>query len=149
MAITRTPMVDDDGSGRTGTIINAAWKTEFYNQIDGVIGVPVNWVPVDGSGAGLTFSPASATLMRTGSFVSVTINLVFPANASPAPATIAGLPVAAGSASGFYSTYGIHRIFHISPGSAQIIVFHPTTGAQQTNADLSGAYVTFAGFYHL
>jgi hypothetical protein len=34
MAITRTPMVDDDGTGTTGTIINNAWKQEFYNQID-------------------------------------------------------------------------------------------------------------------
>jgi hypothetical protein len=34
MAITRTPMIDDDGSGTTGTIINNAWKTELYNQID-------------------------------------------------------------------------------------------------------------------
>jgi hypothetical protein len=37
MAITRTPMIDDDGSGTTGTIINNAWKTEFYNQIDAAI----------------------------------------------------------------------------------------------------------------
>jgi hypothetical protein len=37
MPITRTPMVDDDGSGTTGTILNNAWKTEFYNQIDGVV----------------------------------------------------------------------------------------------------------------
>jgi hypothetical protein len=37
MAITRTAMVDDDGSGTTGTIINNAWKTEFYNQIDAAI----------------------------------------------------------------------------------------------------------------
>ena len=36
MGITRTPMVDDDGSGLTGTIINNAWKQEFYNQIDAV-----------------------------------------------------------------------------------------------------------------
>ena len=34
MAITRTAMVDDDGSGTTGTILNNAWKSEFYNQID-------------------------------------------------------------------------------------------------------------------
>lgn len=38
MPITRTPMIDDDGSGTTGTIINNAWKTEFYNQIDAVAG---------------------------------------------------------------------------------------------------------------
>ena len=41
MAITRTPMVDDDGSGTTGTIINNAWKQEFYGQIDGLVGT---WV---------------------------------------------------------------------------------------------------------
>ena len=34
MAITRTAMVDDDGSGTTGTVINNAWKQQFYDQID-------------------------------------------------------------------------------------------------------------------
>jgi hypothetical protein len=28
-------MIDDDGSGLTGTIIDNPWKTELYNQIDG------------------------------------------------------------------------------------------------------------------
>jgi len=46
MAITRTAMVDDDGTGTTGTIINNAWKTELYNQIDGAI-VPLGaWTDV-------------------------------------------------------------------------------------------------------
>src|SRR5215471_9962850 len=35
MPITRTAMVDDDGSGTTGTVINNAWKQELYDQIDG------------------------------------------------------------------------------------------------------------------
>lgn len=34
MPITRTPIVDDDGTGTTGTVINNAWKQEFYDQID-------------------------------------------------------------------------------------------------------------------
>ena len=34
MAITRTSMTDDDGSGTTGTILNNSWKQEFYDQID-------------------------------------------------------------------------------------------------------------------
>jgi hypothetical protein len=38
MPITRTNMIDDDGSGTTGTIINNAWKQEFYNQIDVLAG---------------------------------------------------------------------------------------------------------------
>lgn len=36
MAITRTPIVDDDGTGTTGTVFEDAWKQEFYNQIDAV-----------------------------------------------------------------------------------------------------------------
>jgi hypothetical protein len=39
MLITRTPMQDDDGTGTTGTILNNAWKQEFYNQIDGAVAV--------------------------------------------------------------------------------------------------------------
>jgi hypothetical protein len=35
--IARTPMIDDDGSGTTGTVINAAWKTELYDQIDAAL----------------------------------------------------------------------------------------------------------------
>ena len=34
MAISRTPMVDDDGTGTTGTVINNAWKQQLYDQID-------------------------------------------------------------------------------------------------------------------
>jgi hypothetical protein len=34
MAITRTPIIDDDGSGTTGTPLDNAWKQELYNQID-------------------------------------------------------------------------------------------------------------------
>jgi hypothetical protein len=35
--IARTPMVDDDGTGEYGTVINNAWKQEFYNQIDAAL----------------------------------------------------------------------------------------------------------------
>jgi hypothetical protein len=34
MAITRTPIINDDGSCTTGTIWDNAWKQELYNQID-------------------------------------------------------------------------------------------------------------------
>jgi len=34
MSITRTAIVDDDGTGTTGTIYNNAWKVELYDQID-------------------------------------------------------------------------------------------------------------------
>jgi hypothetical protein len=38
MPITRTPIIDDDGSGTTGTTIDNAWKQEFYDQIDALAG---------------------------------------------------------------------------------------------------------------
>jgi len=50
MAITRTAMVDDDGSGTTGTVMNNAWKQEFYDQIDAYVGtsgaLKGTWTPV-------------------------------------------------------------------------------------------------------
>jgi|SRR5262245_22869207 len=45
--IVRTPMVDDDGTGTTGTVINNSWKTELYDQIDAAlaaIGSGGGWV---------------------------------------------------------------------------------------------------------
>jgi len=35
--IARTPWIDDDGTGQTGTILNNAIKTELYNQIDAAL----------------------------------------------------------------------------------------------------------------
>jgi len=46
MAITRTPIVDDDGTGTTGTVIDNAWKTELYNQIDALTAGLGAWVNV-------------------------------------------------------------------------------------------------------
>jgi hypothetical protein len=37
MPIPRTPIIDDDGTGTSGTVIDNAWKQEFYNQIDTVL----------------------------------------------------------------------------------------------------------------
>ncbi len=53
MAIGRTVIVDDDGSGTTGTIFNNAWKTELYNQIDALAAI------LDAGGTGLTAEAAA------------------------------------------------------------------------------------------
>ena len=68
MPITRTSMVDDDGSGTTGTIINNAWKTELYNQIDAFPTLGT-WTPVDVSGAGLALAVPSARYCLIGKAV--------------------------------------------------------------------------------
>jgi len=36
--ITRTPIIDDDGSLTVGTVFENAWKQEFYGQIDAALG---------------------------------------------------------------------------------------------------------------
>jgi len=51
--IVRTAMIDDDGSGEVGTVMNNAWKTEFYNQIDAAIGTSVvDTLPPTNGGVG-------------------------------------------------------------------------------------------------
>ena len=37
VTITRSPWIDDDGTGTTGTVINNAVKTDLYNQIDAAL----------------------------------------------------------------------------------------------------------------
>jgi hypothetical protein len=37
VTITRTPWIDDDGTGTTGTVLNNAVKTALYNDIDGAL----------------------------------------------------------------------------------------------------------------
>ena len=149
MAITRTPMIDDDGSGTTGTIINNAWKQELYQQIDSI--PLLGWVPIDVSGAGLSFAGrvSFAYYCQVGRTVTVCLNMTFPATSNGLGVQLAGLPILPGMASGFYTTYGILRVWHLQGGSGTIFAMHPTTGAQVTNAELSGQSVVFTGTYFL
>ena len=83
MAITRTPIVDDDGSGTTGTVLDNAWKQELYTQIDAalpspttlaissyilasVAGVNNNYLPTGGEAAVTWYLTASAGSYITG-----------------------------------------------------------------------------------
>ena len=147
MAITRTPMVDDDGSGLTGTPINNAWKQEFYNQIDAmqIIGT---WTPTDASAAGLTLNVLSARYARTGIVVLIWCHLVYPATASTASAAIGGLPfLNSTNLSGFYQTYGLTHSFSLNPNESAVLPLNPTTFGQRQNVDLSGQTICFAGQY--
>ena len=48
VTIVRTPIVDDDKTGTTGTSLDNAWKQQFYDQIDGALAK----MPVDGGTPG-------------------------------------------------------------------------------------------------
>jgi len=98
MAITRTPIVDDDGTGTTGTVIDNAWKQQLYDQIDAQVGAGASgfglWTPVDQSGAGLTLglSTTDTFWVKLGTCVFVTMNLTWPTTANASPAAWNGWP---------------------------------------------------------
>jgi len=155
MAITRTAMVDDDGSGTTGTIINNAWKTEFYNQIDGVLGTAPfldgPWTPTDGSGAGLAFAVASGGYVKLGPLVFASAQIAWPVTANGA-STFVTLPVVPVGYPGW--TYPGGLITYTNYGSAITIMldsaglhFFTVAGGPVTNANMSGKEVRFLAIY--
>lgn len=67
MAITRVADVDDDGTGQFGTIRNAAWKTQLYDQIDAAIdGADATTRTVAKGGTGATTFTDGGVLVGNG-----------------------------------------------------------------------------------
>ena len=73
MAITRTPMVDDDGTGTTGTVINNAWKQQLYDQIDQAFGL---WVPVPYSAADFTTEAGANWIVEAGDVTTLRYTII-------------------------------------------------------------------------
>lgn len=149
MAITRTNIVDDDGSGTTGTVIDNAWKQQFYNQIDAVA-VPVygSWTPTDVSGAGLALTINSARYAWLDKWVMIWAHITYPATANGAFAAIGSFPfTSANFFQGFNQTYGPPALFHMNPSSAAIALINPTNNLQIPNSTMSGAVLIFSGLY--
>ena len=70
MPITRTPMVDDDGSGTSGTVVNNNWKVELYDQIDAAIG------PALGLWTDVPFDAANFSVYSAGTWTVAPANIV-------------------------------------------------------------------------
>ena len=64
MPITRTPIVDDSGQGTDGTVIDNAWKQQFYDQIDAAVPVTSLWTAVPY--AGVNFSASGGWTVQAG-----------------------------------------------------------------------------------
>jgi hypothetical protein len=139
-------MIDDDGSGTTGTIINNAWKQELYGQID-ALQVRGTWTPVDASGAGLVLT-ATGLYVATPLSVHVWADVIFPATSNGSAATLGGLPfpVALIHAGGHLTWGPIPMTIHFPSTNTKIFLYNPT-GAALTNVGLSGAHFIFAGSY--
>ena len=150
MPITRTTMIDDDGTGTTGTILNNAWIQTIYGQIDGVVDYPPTaWTPTDASGAGLVFTfPNGSIYVRTGYVVHFWVTVQFPTTTSGAQACIGGLPFSVGAwtHAGGFTTYGKDTMMHAPMGTKQFYLVD-ATGSARTNQQMSGALWIAQGSY--
>jgi hypothetical protein len=158
MPITRTPMIDDDGSGTTGTVINAAWKTELYNQIDAADLAAGGfssgtWLPTlqgDGGVSGQTYNTRAGTWLRVGNqiFVEGSVTLTAKGTLTGTVLAIGGLPVPAVGPGTFNVAYFlglgiavVHLAAYVS-GSAAYLLY---TGAAATStANMVPAHLTDA-----
>jgi hypothetical protein len=106
MAITRTPLIDDDGTQTTGTVFNNAWLQSFYDAIDAaLLGTVGTWVPnlvFNGVNAGMSVSSAAGTYTKFGNVVVAEFRIVLTAKgSSTGPSAILGLAFnAAGNPAG-------------------------------------------------
>ncbi len=104
------------------------------------------WTPVDGSGAGLSFTGASGYYTKVGRTVTVVFTLVYPATASASAARIGGLPfTAANTNNGFNNgTFNTNNSGqNVQPSIiANDVLFAAlliAAGTSATNVQLTGA----------
>ena len=154
MPITRTPIIDDSGAGTDGTVIDNAWKQQFYDQIDALFGGFSQYGGfnlTDVSGAGLALVGYSGAYQRVGRFMYIQAQVIYPTTANGANASLGGLPapaVAVPAHGGLFQGYGALQVrFWVPASGVTIGILHATNGVPVTNAQLSGANITMHGFY--
>lgn len=152
MPITRTPIIDDSGSGKDGTVIDNAWKQQFYDQIDALIGGQVQptygtFTFTDGSGAGLTFTSATGAYAKVGRIVTITAQVIYPSTANGLPAKLAGLPFVASGNASLYQGYGAVAVRTWASGTTVVEIFGAASGGSMTNQLMSGVNMTLHGTY--
>jgi hypothetical protein len=152
VAINRAPfnaLIDDNGTGLTGSVWNkAAIQGVILDPVDAAFGTTRQaWVPVDTSGANLPLSNGGCYFAKVGCVVFFWGYVAYPANADANQAKIGNLPFAASTTAGGFAVYGVPTMYHISNGSAALLLFNGTTGAPVTNQGVSGATLIFQGSY--
>ena len=113
------------------------------------------WTPTDASGASLSFSGVYALgkYKKVGAIVWFSFQVLYPATASAAAATIGGLPFTPANTgpdnvTGAMQTNGATAaLLTVNSGAANIALQIASTGVQFTNAQLSTIFVRGSGFY--
>ena len=145
MPIQRITMVDDDGTGTTGTILNNAWLQTIYGQIDTLVGPVTPWTPIDLSGGNLSFAGWVAEAVKIGSVVSWWLDGTFPTGAYHTT-IIGGLPFQSSVNGGGAATFGSSLTVHI-PANNNVIYLIDPAGVFITNEMLSGRTLRLQGQY--
>jgi hypothetical protein len=139
VTITRTPWVDDDGTGTTGTIINNAVKTELYNQIDAALG---QLLPASGGPVNATLVTAT-TGFKTASNA-LTIATGVPTALCTLPAGEAVFLIFASAASDAVN-YGCYGIAVTNGGTARMVVSNPPSYAVLSLAGMTVNFLQSSG----
>ena len=113
------------------------------------------WTPTDASGASLSFSGVYALgkYKKVGAIVWFSFQVLYPATASAAAATIGGLPFTPANTgpdnvTGAMQTNGsTAALLTVNSGAANIALQIASTGVQFTNVQLSTIFVRGSGFY--
>jgi hypothetical protein len=101
------------------------------------------WTPVDGSGAGLSFSVIDARYTKIGRMVQCFAQIVYPSTANTSSAAISGLPFTMATTTG--GAYGAFTVYTTEPTAVTWLNLSNTTtsnaytvgGASVTNATFS------------
>jgi hypothetical protein len=108
------------------------------------------WTPVDGSGAGLSFTVSYARYTLIGRLVHYEFAVTYPVTVNGANATISGLPFnAANNTFGKinYSDAPLATATYLSGSGANIFILNP--GINVTNAAVSGKLFIISGLYSI
>lgn len=149
MAIDRAwwnALVDDDGSGNTGTVWNKAAIKGLLDSIDAMF-AEGTWSPSDASGAGLTLSPQGPqTYHRLNRIIVLTVGVLYPTTSNGAAAVIGGLPFPvaqnSGGAAWGYITVGGSLPTILPTVNTQNMGIWNSAGAAVPNSGVSGKLLT-------
>ncbi|CAB4166141.1 hypothetical protein UFOVP839_18 [uncultured Caudovirales phage] len=141
-------------SGVTASSLTSVGTSLTINSIS-VTPAEGTWTPTDASGASLSFSGVYALgkYKKVGAIVWFSFQVLYPATASAAAATIGGLPFTPANTgpdnvTGAMQTNGsTAALLTVNSGAANIALQIASTGVQFTNVQLSTIFVRGSGFY--
>src|SRR4029453_3804134 len=148
-------LIDDDGSGTTGTVWNKYTISGELNMIDALFSPPVAGAPTDASGAGLALTAANGIYRRIDRVVFVAGMVQYPSTTNGSGAKLGGLPfpVSSGAGNWLAATFSYMSLNQpltlLFGGGTPNLLFYSLAGAQKLNSELSTQSSTFTGFFFL